>query len=336
MKILFVCKASTTIGLGHLIRSKTLASWFKEHVSDVELDFILIGEKMFDKLFFLESFVPHIIENEKDISIQKKYDIIFFDTMNFLEEKFVELKNETKLTVSLSPIFDRLKDVDVLFNRTKYVPDTNGLPRDVYAGLEYSIIQNNCKKIGAGMFEENLNLSSFPVAISMGGGDAANKTLQLLKTLKQCTVPATFWVLLGEGYKYSYDELVREIKADTIHEIILVNTNRNMWHILRNCLLLILPGGITSYEAVFAGLPTINFLEEEDNYFLIQELIENKVCFYAGLFKEENLLSLNTQIESLYHNREELMEMHIRSKKLITESSFLKIYNILLDKLKTV
>lgn len=336
MKALFLCKASTKIGLGHLVRSKTLAKGLKETVSGFDLDFVLIGDKSFDKLLLALPFEPKIIQKENQLDIKTDYDVIFFDMMDISDEIFSRLKEKAKITVSLSPIFNKLKEVDILFNRTKYLPNEKDLPKEVFSGLDYSIIQSNCKKIGAGTFEENLKLSAFPIAISMGGGDAANRTLELLKKLKNCKVPATFWVLLGEGYKYSYDDLINEIKTDTFHEIILVNTNSSMWHILRNCVFFILPGGITSYESVYAGLPSINFLEQENNYFLIRELVENETCYYGGLFCDENLLKLNEKIEQLYKDRSELMKMHIKSKNLIAEHSFIKIHDVLLSRLKNL
>jgi len=334
MRLLFICKASSEIGMGHLIRSRALASGLKGEIYKASVDFILIGDQNFDRLFLSENIKPKIVSEESRLSIDKHYDVIFFDMLNMSKKTFAKIKRNSKITVSLSPVFNRLKNVDILFNRTKYLPNQKNLPSQVHAGLEYAIIQNNCQKIGAGTFEENLKLSTFPIAISMGGGDAANRTLELLKIIKKCKVPATFWVLLGEGYKYSYNDLVNEIKTDTLHEIILVNTNRNMWQVLKNCLFLILPGGITSYESVFAGLPSINFLEDKNNYFLIKELVGHKVCFYGGIFNQANLLKLNNKLESLYYNRKELMEMHIRSKNLINERSFSKIYDILLNKLK--
>ena len=36
---------------------------------------------------------------------------------------------------------------------------------------------------------------------------------------------------------------------------ILAKTNRSMWRVLGNCSLAILAGGVTSYEAAFAGCP---------------------------------------------------------------------------------
>src|SRR5690606_13803362 len=102
-----------------------------------------------------------------------------------------------------------------------------------FASLDYAIIQENCKNIRTSAYEDNLELQHFPIAISMGGGDAANKTLSVLRSLKKCPVPATFWVMLGEGYKHSFDKLVNEIISDSKHEIILARANKSMWQILK-------------------------------------------------------------------------------------------------------
>jgi len=335
MNVLFICKASTKIGLGHLIRSRTLATDFKLSHPNTQVEFVLIGDGNLGKLLLSVPFVTRIIDSENELRTDKKYDVIFFDLMHIDSEVFFRVKDIARITVSLSPICNMLKCVDILFNRTKYLPLESDRPKEIFAGLEYSIIQGNCEKIGAGTFEENLKSHTFPIAISMGGGDAANRTLSLLKTIKNCSVPATFWVLLGEGYQHSYNDLINEIKINTTQEIILAKTNRSMWHILKNCLLFILPGGITTYESVFAGLPSINFLEEDNNYFLIRELVENKVSYYGGIFNDENLNALNKKIESLYSNRNELMEMHVKSKHLIARDAAARIYDVLNAKLET-
>ncbi len=336
MKILFICKASVNIGLGHLIRSRSLAVGLKKISDKIDIDFFLITNCNFNNFFPSPSFNFQVIDSEKKFVAAKKYDFVFIDLTQISNFLFLKIKNISKKTISLSPSFNMLKEVDILINRTKYLPQRRNLPKKIFAGLEYAIIQDDCQKIGAGLFEENLKSPNFPVAISMGGGDAANKTLKLIKILKKCSIPATFWVLLGEGYKFSYDDLIKEIKNNTHHEIILVNSNRSMWEILKNCLLLILPGGITSYESVYAGLPSINLLEEKNNYFLIKEIVDKKACLYGGEFNDKNLLKINSKIESLYDNKNELMEMHIKSKRLLDKKSFERIHDILHDNLETI
>lgn len=323
MRILFVCKASTRIGLGHLIRSRSLANQFLELNPHLDIDFKVVGEALVSRLLTQVTYPVDIVKQEEEVALKGTYEFCFFDMMEASDAFFQRLKNGALLTISLSPIFNQMAKVDILFNRTQYHNlQPEEMPGKIYAGLKYTIIQEDCKKIRTSIYEDNLDLDQFPVAISMGGGDAANKTLAFLRSLRNCKVPATFWVMLGEGYQHSYDDLIKVLKKDSDHEIILAKTNRSMWQILRNCILAILPGGITTYEAAYAGLPTINLLQDPSKQYLIQELIDHKVCVYKGdINQEESLAQVNKSIENVYYERRELMEMHLNTKNLVGRNS---------------
>lgn len=335
MNFLFICKASTEIGLGHLIRSRSLAEVAcKGH----KVQLIVIGSKVVKKLLSEVPFDYHIISTENDIPeyLKKQYDVIVFDMMNLNERWVSYLKKKASLCVSISPIFNHMDKMDILFSRTRYnSKDYASIHIKQYLGLEYAIIPKSCIRINSKFFWHNLNNRIFPIAISMGGGDAANKTLLFLQSLKKCDVPATFWVLVGEGYNHSYGELIRTIEKDQNHEIILAKTNMSMWHILNNCVLAILPGGVTTYEAAYAGLPTINMFESADQFFLIQELVESGVSINAGLINKINFNKLNDRVENLYSNRDKLFEMHNKSKNLIDGHGSDRILKTIEEKLKS-
>ena len=336
MNILFICKASIETGFGHLIRSRSLALQIRNASLNNNIVFKVIGESVADRLLSDSKLDYSIYKNELDCSLHKHYDICYLDMISITEELFTRVSNLTKLKVSISPIFNKMSSVDAFFNRTKYNKYSDEqLPLRTYGSLDYTIIQEDCKKINTYIYEENLKLKNFPIAICMGGGDAANKTLEILKALKNCEVPATFWVMLGEGYKHSYDKLIDVIKSNSNHEIILAKTNKSMWQILRNCTMAILPGGITTYEAAYAGLPTINLLEQETSFFLIQELEENNVCRYQGLFNYDNIQKLNETIKYLYENRKELLLMHLNTKDLIKDQSGLNIFKTCVNLIST-
>ncbi len=320
MKILVLCKASANIGLGHLIRSRTFAQSLHQQGLEATVDFVVVGDSLANNLLqnFLYPFQHYQEENQ--VTLKEQYDLAFFDTIHLAEDLLSAIKQRSKLCISLSPIFDHMGKMDLLFNRTKYIRSTyENLPIHKYLGLEYTLIQPNCTKINSLVYQANLDRVNFPIALSMGGGDAPNKTLRFLRSLKKCKIPATFWVMLGEGYGHSYDELIQEIKADSTHEIILAKTNQSMWHILSNCVLAILPGGITSYEAIYAGLPAINIVDQERSYFLIKEPEEKKACFYGGLLNDQSLMALNRQIEHLYQHREQLLDIHQSAQNLIDD-----------------
>lgn len=327
MKVLFVCKASTEIGLGHLIRARTLAAGLHQ-LGAVVIDFVLIGEVSLVSL--INGYVQNkvVFADEAEFSLKNTYDLAFIDMLEMDGATMAEVRNRSAKVICLSPIFNRMGEVDILFSRTSYQPVSNPSPGQVFAGLEYAIIQGDCRKIGAGDYEMTLQSGTFPIAICMGGGDAANKTLQLLKSLKQCAVDATFWVMLGEGYTHSYDELIAEIKSNKRHEIILARTNKSMWQVLRNCAIGIFSGGVTSYEAAYAGLPAINLLDRPEQYFLIRELVEKNACWHFGELREGNLGALNGHIETIHSNHAELMKMHIDAKQLISGDASKHIFDV--------
>jgi spore coat polysaccharide biosynthesis predicted glycosyltransferase SpsG len=214
-----------------------------------------------------------------------------------------------------------MHEIDILFHRSEYLPENADLlPGKIYAGIEYSIIQKSCHKINAGTYESNLSNELFPIAISMGGGDAANKTKTLLEIVKKCNVSATFWVALGEGYQHSYDELIRIIKEDTYHEIILVRSNQSLWRIFGNCVLSILLSGITAYEAIFAGLPSIILYDDPNRKKLVKELFEKDLAIDGGLFDDQNLLSICQIIEGLYRDTQRLFQLHLKTKNTIPQN----------------
>lgn len=334
MKLSIFCKASTDIGLGHLFRSYAFVQQVLQKYPESKIEFHLIGDNNLIKLLDENSFEIKHYANECEIkSIDSYGKYVFFDLIELDSKLICDILRDCIASACLSPIFNNLDKVNYYYSRTKHTNITSELYPNLKMrnGLEYAIIQGNCKPISAGAFEQNLKGDYFPVAIIMGGGDAKNKTLELLKGLKNCKVPATFWIMLGEGYKHSLDELTDQIREDTKHEIILAKTNSSMWHILSNCVLAILPGGITSYEAVRAGLPSINFYDNPDQEFLIKEICENNAAFNFGQYSGKTIFEISSFIEQLYYNRKLLFKMHVDSKGLIDGNGAIRIIDDIIN-----
>lgn len=335
MKISIYCKASTHIGLGHLIRSFALAKQFVAMAKGAKITFSIIGDVNLKKLVQYRGVSVKAYNSENEIAQIEYSELLILDMIEIGQDLLDLLVTNCELSVVLSPVFNCYDKIDYYFGRTKYLNfEPSEFPKlRIYAGLDYAIIQDGCIKISAGTFEDNLNLGTFPIAVIMGGGDATNKTLEVLRALKKCTAPATFWVMVGEGYKYSLDELSDEIRRDTTHEIILAKTNTSMWRILNNCVLCILPGGVTSFEAVYAGLPAINFFDNSNQEFLIREITESGAAYNFGVYSEQALDRICAFIDKIYLNRKELLQMHVSTKSLIDGKGSERIVQILLTEL---
>jgi len=258
-----------------------------------------------------------ITRDEDSIAIADEIrpDILIFDLNNLNQGVFSTL-SKGRFTVCLSPLFEHISRVSQVFHRTTYLPEKIQGPK-MYAGLDYAITSYNCTPIPDSVYREHLYEPQLSVGISMGGGDAPNNTLEVLRALLKFPNEVIFWVFLGVGYSHSYDLLVEESHNNQLHEVVLVKTNRSMWSVLKNCHVVILSGGITSYDAVYAGIPAVNLLQSSDHSFLFRELVEQGVCFYPGVLDPETLEMLPSLLSDINKNRDRLWKMHTDSQTLI-------------------
>lgn len=300
------------------MRSKALASSFIS--ANVAVDFIVIGPCGLRGLVEAEITACYFGETEEIVIthlVKNKYKSVVLDLLELEENTFQEIKNRSKKVFSISPIFNYNLQVDAVFSRTKYPIERKTVPKNFIGGFEYTILSGKISRQRKNIFAKNLQKESIHIGIAMGGGDAPNRTLAIINELRNVESKCVIWAMLGEGYKHSLDAIIEAIEADSDHEVILAKNNRSMWQLLSNCSVLITTSGITSYEAVYVGIPTITFYENENQYFLIKELIEKKLAINGGIFKNNSVKKLSGIIDRLLKNRIILLDMHLASKKLI-------------------
>lgn len=317
-RILFICRGSVTDGLGHVMRSRTVALEMARRCS---VKLLIVGDNHVDPLMYGRGLHYTILEDESALvyhADEFRPHVIVFDTIQLSEQLFKRL-TQSCASVSLSPIFNCLSQVQLLLHRTKYLQDSlNGDgPLQVRAGLEYAIVRENCNPVPSDEYRHNLYHNPFSIVLSMGGADAGNKTLRMLEAIQGVPSQMLIWVLLGEGYGHSYQALVDAVKRDARHEVILAKTSDSMWRIISTCALVVLAGGTVTYEAVRAGIPSINVFEGPEHMFLIRELLEKEVCISAGYPFEDALSVVSANLVHFERNRDELLNMQQRCVDLI-------------------
>jgi spore coat polysaccharide biosynthesis predicted glycosyltransferase SpsG len=312
MRIEILCRGSSREGLGHLLRARTFARYARRRHEVAIMAIVEPGlESVFEDMAGDVTFARSDAELAGHIG-RTSPDAICFDTVWIDPDVFAVARARRCVTVSLSPVFDHMDQVDILFTRSKRYPMLPGV--SVFAGLQYAIFSEHCMVIGDAPYRANLSLQDLPIAVCMGGSDAANKTLRVIRALTAMPMRSTIWVLLGEGYAHSYNSLVEQVRGSTTHEVILAKTNRSMWRIMNQCAVAVLAGGLTTIESVYAGLPSINLFERQEHVdAMATDLFDAGVCLNGGLFSEESLLTLVTEMDALDRNRDRLWEMHTRS-----------------------
>lgn len=280
----------------------------------------IIGDSIGESILSRVNFAYRIFEQEAGVIEYAKTlspAMVVFDMLHICEDAFGILKQMCK-TVSISPVFNFQYHVDASFSRTRYESDMKILKEARhFRGLDYATIGPYCERINEEVYSFALKKTPLSVAICMGGADSMNMTFKILEIVRHISIPLLFWVMVGEGYTHSYQALIDCVKKDTNHEIIVAKTTQSMWRILSGCTFAILACGITTYEAVYAGLPSINIVSSPDQIFLIKELEEMGVVFSLQKQDDQFENKLKQRIVDINESRELLMNMHKRGKVLI-------------------
>ena len=332
MNITLVCKGGVNTGLGHLHRTISFIEDAKQFANFTIIAILDRGLEILFKDISNVNFIYEEVDLEKTIrSINNNAEHCIIDCVELDTHNQQFLRSRFKKIISLSPVFNNYEMVDVLF--TRFTEHNYPANVQVFGGLQYSIFNTHCRQILNDEYERALSEKPLTIAISMGGVDAPNKTLKILEVLAQLKIDLTIWVLLGDGYSHSYQSLVDVIGKDSKHEIVLAKTNRSMWKILSNCSLAIFAGGLTTFEAIYAGLPTINIFEKEIHQSIIsKEIIEKQVSMNIGIFNEASLEVLKQQLLLYYNDRSLLLKMRQNTKGLLdkfgTERTIEKILQL--------
>lgn len=319
IRVALICRGSAQIGLGHVIRCRTVAAAM---MGQADVHVVTLGN--FEVCAnLLTPLVPFThAKSDRDalrITRRLRADVVVFDMLEFDPEVFEGLAGEVT-TVCLSPIFNLLDKVELAFTRAASPIHEELMSRGrpvIRAGGQYTTISPHCRRIETDGYRRGLAMEPLAVAISMGGADAPNHTLRMLEAIRHLDAGMLFWVMLGEGYSHSYQRLIDCVRADRRHEIILAKTNNSMWRILSGCSVAILAGGITTFEAAYAGIPSIIALSNDRDRFLIRELIDAGACTCAGAPFDIALGNVASALAHLNQHRDELLAMHVRCKELL-------------------
>jgi len=318
MRLLFFCRGSVQEGLGHLTRTRNVARLIAPKAS---VRIAAVGDSIAEKILADCECEYRVFSNDAEAfrwGFDLPPDAVVFDALTLSRDCF-QLARRSPLIVSLSPIFEHLPDVDIVYHRTAIRDpgwsSINTSPM-IKCGLRYAVIGDHCKRIYSSAYRKALQSNTLSIAVSMGGADASNRTLTAVRKIRDFEQKLRVWIILGEGYSHSYQDLVDSVRGSK-HEIILAKTNDSMWRILSDCALILLAGGVSTFEAAFVGLPSINILEDENRYFLIQELVEAKACLYAGTLSSSAFSNVFCILEKAYEDRKWLFEMHLQGTKLI-------------------
>lgn len=309
MKILIIAQNDLKAGVGHVNRSRLLFKNFKQKKIDV--DFFSFYTK--NRTLFYDHTKSNL--NKKLFYRKvKEANIIITDEVscpriliNLIKKKFVcSISPYGKVNYFAKIIFSRTEPVGVYSDNTV-----------IKSGLSNFLPGSNFIKVNKALYEANLKKKSIKIGISMGGYDKRNKTLKLLKIFNNIKSKIKLNILLNDNNFTHYKKILRHIKNNKINAKTF-KMKKNSWDIFSKCSLLLLSGGISAYESVFAGIPSINIINDPIKKKITQYLAKQKL---TTILEDKHSQKIHDLIY-LYVNQRNLM---IKKKRLI-DNFVSKIY----------
>ena len=121
------------------------------------------------------------------------------------------------------------------------------------------------------------------ILITLGGVDAENHTLQILKEISKSdyAMKCAFTVVVGGSYPHKKN-LYEFLQTSKLKVSVLSNV-KNMAQIMSESDLCIGAAGSTSWERCCLGLPTITFTIADNQIEIAEQLSQRKVAIYSNL-----------------------------------------------------
>lgn len=315
MKLFFRVDASRKIGTGHVMRCLALAN--EANQRSWECTFILRDPE--DAIVKYITSFGHRVEKLKSIDGEKitgnatshgdwlpvsqtqdanetvevicgsQPDWIVVDHYAFDATWLLIVEKKTKAKIAIiDDLGDRELICDVLLDQNlgasaeKYygkLPINCGL----LLGPTFALLRSEFKDWRDRSLEGRLNRNIENILITLGGVDAQNYTLQILKEISKSdyAMKCAFTVVVGGSYPHK-KSLYEFLQTSKLNVSVLSNV-KNMAQIMSESDLCIGAAGSTSWERCCLGLPTITFTIADNQIEIAEQLSQRKVAIYSNL-----------------------------------------------------
>ena len=278
MNFLILAQIDREAGKGHFNRSRIL---FKKLKNKFLVDFLVFKSKKINH-FYNENFTR--LKKEHYMQKINDADVVITDEISCSKEIIQIIKK--KFICSISPIGRVNKFADIIFSRPMSIKKYNKksyIDSDITNFLPGSEVLKIHKK----NFIKQQKIKKKIVGISMGGYDKNNKTIKTIKILKTLKDSIAIKVLINSVDNRTFQKISTEIKKLNMN-VKIYSMNKSTWSIFSNCSIVILSGGISAYESIFAGIPSLN---------IINNFSKKKLTTYLEKKNLTKILSINKKKE---------------------------------------
>lgn len=288
MKVAFITEAGKKRGMGHLIRSYTIAQTFKN--KSWEVDFFLDSEVDFSYKFSdLQSF------SWNKFDLQKKYNVIFIDSYEAPLEIYERISKNSKIAVFIDDSNRLYYPKGVIIN---FAPD---------ADIEYFPTQEEDKKYLLGLNYIPIRDEFFTIQtkknnnifIMLGGTDSTNLSKEILQVF--CNINVSKTIVIN-------NPIVKiELEKFKNTKVLYKPTDGELIEHMKQSSFAISTASMTLYELAYLKIPTISLSINHDQYIGAKQLIKHNITLSNISIGDENWKEkLHQEISNLIQTQDSL------------------------------
>ncbi|MCD4679458.1 MAG: hypothetical protein K8S00_03630 [Bacteroidales bacterium] len=338
---------SSNIGYGHIIRMLALAESLLEKewqsvflIKQFEETTNLLQNNGFDITFINPNIsVNKEIDIIKSLTIKHKLNVVILDISNpysFCSEydyvHYIELlKTNNYFVISFNEFYDNYQYTDIIVipyvnAETKLVSSFNDKSKYLL-GPDYFILRPEFIDIEKNAVSKDVNT----LFISMGGGNVSEFTEKAIRAILKLEKPYHVKVIITSNAPFDYD-LIYEAKRWYSGEIELIVDCCNMAGQMAFSDIAIINSGLTKYETLTMGVPTIVISNSIEHSVLMDEFVKSTnslIHLGCGLtISEEELSDKIMTLDEDIDLRKELSET---GKKLVDGKGIKRLIEIIND-----
>jgi spore coat polysaccharide biosynthesis predicted glycosyltransferase SpsG len=264
LNIAFFTEAGSSRGMGHLVRSYTIASYFKKYC---DVEFFLDSDLHYEQFKNIHYF------KWDNLNISTHYDIIFIDSYIATLTIYEYLKTHSKQLVCIDDYGRLSYPKSIIIN---FAPQANKyfkyLDDNYLLGLKYLPIRKELQNIKPK--KEN------SIFIMLGGNDIKNLSFEILKTLNSINIKK--YIVINNKTK------LLQAKKYKNCEILYKPTPKKLYQTMANSTIAITTASMSVYELAYLKIPTFIIAVETNQINGINQLIKYKLSYKSIDINKQN------------------------------------------------
>ena len=353
MRVVIRVDASIEIGSGHVMRCLTLAEILKENGANVQFitrkhkgnlinDIISKGFSVLEletsSSIKLDDKLPHSHwlgatqkqDAERSINFLKKsrVDWLIVDHYGIDEDWQKYLKGNYQKLMVIDDLADRKHQCDILLDQTfgrqkKDYKDLVPGACELIVGSQYALLRPEFRKWRQYSLDRRKHPVIRELLINMGGIDTKNITTLVLEEIGNCNLPKDINITIVMGVLSPHLESIKVLAKELPYRADVKVKVSNLGEIMANSDISIGASGITTWERCCLGLPTIQLVTADNQFFLAETLSKQNII---------KLVKKTSELKKLLESAPDwTTDISISAKNICSGLGVYKIFNKLID-----